>query len=304
MNQDSQTPYQSLKELTPNYEVIALWQQDTLAPLHLNQHFIERGNYKRHDRILTHITHPEMVVVPPPSANGVAVLIIPGGGYTKVAFDKEGMDTAEYLSHLGFTCYVMSYRMPGDGHVWSSNTALADAQRAMRLIRSQAAKQGIEHVAVIGFSAGGHLAGWLSTRFDLPAYPLQDTVDNYPAQPDLTALIYPVISMDERVTHLGSRKQLLGSLTDKPLHPEFSIETMVTAATPPCFILHANDDPSVPSENSILMWQALKNHHVDVDLHIVQQGGHGFGFRQTKGLTVEAWPTWLHQWLEQRLGLN
>lgn len=286
--------YTSLHQLVPDAEVIPLWPAANSNP-HLHPQFTERGDAHCADRILSGTIVPEMVLVPPPGdSNGIGVVILPGGGYTRVAFDKEGMDIAHMLAGAGFTSAVVNYRMPGDGHPLGSATPLADAQRAVRLLRARAT----ERVIVLGFSAGGHLAGWLATDWDRVCDLPQDDTDKLSARPDLVALIYPVISMLDSISHWGTRQQLPPNIASESLHPAFSIETRVNAATPPCFLLHATDDPTVPVENSIVMWQALRAQGIPADIHITWQGGHGFGIRKTTGLPVAQWPQWLIKWIE------
>ena len=297
---ETSTPFHSLAQLNLAAQIHPLWPTPLSHPS-LTPRVIERGDEQIPDRLITQVSNPEMAQVNPDHANGIAMLILPGGGYTRVAWDKEGMETAYAMAKVGYTCFVLNYRMPGDNHPLGSLTALADAQRAMRMIRAKSAELGINQVVITGFSAGGHLAGWLATQADRECYAKQDEIDQFSARADLAALLYPVISMDPSITHLGSRQQLLGTLADQALHPEFSVETMVTRETPPCFLLHASDDPSVSADNSVVMWQALKAQKVPVEMHIVEEGGHGFGLRKAQGLPVQAWPQWLDRWIRQHL---
>lgn len=291
--------FTSLNELNPQYTTLPLW-PDTLtktAPIGLQQSYIERGDPQCHDRLTINTTQPEVTVVTPSASNGIGVLLIPGGGYTKIAYDKEGTDIAKEMSAQGYTCFVLNYRLPGDGHAMGSEATLADAQRAIRIIRHQQHTWQISSIGAVGFSAGGHLAGWLGAAYERATYTPRELCDSVSARPDFLGLIYPVISMNAEVTHLGSRQQLLGTLAHETLHPTYSIETMVHDAMPPCFLLHANDDPAVSAENSLIMWQALKAHNIPVEMHLVEKGGHGFGIKQTRGLPVATWPQWLNQWI-------
>ncbi|MGO1297680.1 MAG: alpha/beta hydrolase [Vibrio sp.] len=289
--------FTSLEQLSPQYSVLPLWPLNTLPSPALTSSYIERGNGMYHDRLTTNTAHPEMTIVTPAQPNGIGVLLIPGGGYTKIAYDNEGTDIAEVMTGQGYTCFILNYRLPGDGHDLGARATLADAQRAMRIIRHQQATWQLTSLGVVGFSAGGHLAGWLSTMYQHPIYSPYDECDECSARPDFMGLIYPVITMNENIPHLGSRQQLLGTLAYETLHPAYSVETMVHPDVPPCFLLHANDDTSVSPENSLIMWQALKAHHIPVELHLVEQGGHGFGIRQTSGLPVASWLDWLNNWI-------
>lgn len=297
---DIEASFRSLRELAPDHDVISLWPALTINH-DLKPYYIERGNGQRHDRVTVQINQPEMVLVKPEQGNGIGVLIIAGGGYTRVAFDKEGMDTARWLANAGYTSFVLNYRLPGEGHPLGNETPLADAQRAMRIMRSRGESLQLNTFMVVGFSAGGHLAGWLATRSDEASYPKQDAIDDLSAGPDLAALLYPVISLDENITHMGSRQQFTARLANKVLHPDYSVETMVTESTPPCFLLHASDDPAVKAENSLVMWQALRAKGIPVEMHLVEKGGHGFGIHYTGNLPVSDWPNWLDRWVNDRL---
>jgi acetyl esterase/lipase len=250
------------------------------------------------DRAAFNITHPDLMVYKPENPNGTALLVTPGGAYARVVYDKEAEEIAPALNAAGITVFRLLYRLPGGGQ--AMNAPIADAQRAMRLIRANAAEWGIEadRVGVLGFSAGGHLAGWLAARPDLPAYEPVDAADELSARPDFLALGYPVISMEEGITHAQSREELLGSSPDAAAIEAHSIERLVTADMPPTFIFGANDDVDVVPENSLRLVAALRQAGVPVELHLFQQGEHGFSLRFVRGLPAEVWPDLLVNWLE------
>jgi len=248
------------------------------------------------DRSAQGIAVPRLAVFRPERPNGAAVLLMPGGGYRYVVVDKEGYELARWLTPRGFTAFVLFYRLPGDGWAAGPDVALSDAQRAMRLIRHRHAEYGIdpERVAAMGFSAGGHLCADLGTRFDHRAYEPVDEADALSARPHDVAPIYPVVSMTPGVAHAGSRDLLLGPNPSAELEARHSPDRNVPANAPPFFLLHAEDDGSVPVENTLLMRAALKASGIPVETHLYHEGGHGFGLRQTIGKPVELWPElWL-----------
>ncbi|ESQ78902.1 alpha/beta hydrolase [Asticcacaulis sp. YBE204] len=245
-----------------------------------------------HDRFTLGISQPRMAVFRPAKPNGAALLITPGGGYSWVVVDREGYEIAGHFAKLGFTCFVLFYRLPADGWTEGYNAPLADAQRAVRLIRHKAADFGIDpaRVAHMGFSAGGHLCCDLNARFDTRTYEAVDAADALSARPFLSAPIYPVQTMTPGVTHMGSRKNLIGDNPTPEMEALLTPARNVTAASPPCFLVHAEDDAAVPPENAIEYRAALKAHKVPVALHLFTEGGHGFGIRKTVGSPCAAWP--------------
>jgi len=254
---------------------------------------IERGDPKGlRDRALTHTRTPKLVVFRPTTPNGAAVILIPGGGYERVVLDKEGYETARWLADRGYTCFVLFYRLPGDGWAAGPDTPLQDAQRAIRLMRSQAPAMGFkpDRVAIMGFSAGGHVAASLTTRFAAKVYDRLDAADDLSARPDLSALIYPVITMDPVFMHGGSRKQLLGVSPTPEQIALYSPDKQVGADLPPVFLLHAADDAAVPVQNTLAMFVALKARAIPAEMHVFEEGGHGFGLRFTTGKPVASWP--------------
>ncbi|MCZ3381788.1 alpha/beta hydrolase [Kosakonia sp. SOY2] len=252
------------------------------------------------DRAATGIRAPQITVYKPQKPNGIAILVIPGGSYKRVVLDKEGSDLAAPFNARGYTLFVMTYRMPEDGHAEGSNAPLADAQRAVRTLRAQAGSRHLnaKKIGVMGFSAGGHVAASLETRYDEKVYTPVDDIDNQHARPDFVVLGYPVISMDQSIAHPGSRKALIGETPTAEQIKHYSPEQNVTAQTPPTFLLHAVDDPSVPVANSLMMFNALHAHHVLTELHLFSKGQHGFGVRGVKHLPAAVWPELAMNWIE------
>ena len=230
------------------------------------------------------------------NATGAAVVICPGGGYGHLAMDKEGGQIAGWLNSFGVAGIVLNYRHAGKGYGYPA--PLDDAQRAMRLVRSNAELWEIDadKVGVLGFSAGGHLASTVTTLFDTEYGKAGDVVDKFSSRPDFSVLCYPVISTTEWFTHKGSKNNLLGKDPDKKLVRLMSTELQVTENTPPTFLLHADDDKGVWPENSIAFYAALRKARVKAEMHIYEKGGHGFGLGKGKG-PVESWPDVCRQWI-------
>jgi acetyl esterase/lipase len=277
-------------------ETIALWPgkapgTPARLPIGRIQNQSKRADFN--DRWLTGISRPTMMVRRAPTPNGTAVLLVPGGGYGFLAIDNEGEEQARWLNALGVTCFILSYRLPGEGWSDRARVPLQDAQRAMRVIRARAATYGVDasRVAVLGFSAGGHLAGSLATRFAEETYAPVDAADRLSARPDLAGLIYPVVSMDASFTHVGSRDNLLGNGADQASRRAASVELGVRATTPPIFLAHASDDGLVPIANSLALYQALLDQKRETEFHGFDKGGHGFGARLPSTTPASAWPT-------------
>ena len=264
----------------------------------LRERVTERSTDARfNDRALDRIRSPRLEVFRAARPNGAAMLVIPGGGYQRVVVDKEGYELAPWLAARGITAFVLFYRLPAEGWRNASNVPLADAQRAMRLIRQGARRWGIDpsRVGAMGFSAGGHLCADLATRSARDLYQPVDGADALDPRPLLAAPIYPVISMDPRIAHGGSRDQLVGVRPSEALIAEHSPDRQVSATTPPCFLAHAEDDATVPVANTLALRAALKSAGVPVETHLFERGGHGFGYgRRTAGLPADRWPDlWL-----------
>ena len=226
------------------------------------------------------------IYLPKSNAVPTGVIVCPGGGYMRLAMDHEGDQIAKWLNSMGVAAFVLKYRL---GPRYHHPAMLHDAQQALRTVRTRASEFGIapDRIGIWGFSAGGHLASTASTHFTPET------------RPDFSILTYPVISFTTKYVHKGSLNALLGKEPDPELVKLLSNELQVTKNTPPTFLVHASDDMSVPPENSILYYMALRNAGVPAELHIYQRGGHGFGLGHTD-VALSSWSSRLEAWLQIR----
>ena len=231
------------------------------------------------------------------TATGAAMVICPGGSYQNLA-DHEGHAIAVWLNTLGVTAVVLKYRL---GPRYHYPAPFEDVTRAMRTVRAHAVEWGIDptRVGVIGFSAGGHLAATIATHFDAGDPAAVDPINRLSSRPDLAVLAYPVISMEQEITHAGSRRNLLGDDPSPELVALLSNERQVTAQTPPTFLFHTVDDPVVPVENSQRFAAALGAAQVSYELHLYAHGPHGVGLAPDDPV-LHTWTTLLENWLRGR----
>jgi acetyl esterase/lipase len=228
------------------------------------------------------VTKPTLEVYLPEKekANGTAVIIVPGGSYAVVVYQGEGISTAKQFANNGIAAFVLKYRLPDDSTMQDKTVGpLQDAQQAIKLVRENASRWGVDvnKVGIVGFSAGGHLASTAATHFEKAVIENSNKTN---LRPDFQVLVYPVISMQDSLTHRDSRNNLLGKNPSKESIDQYSNELQVTNNTPPAYITHAADDKTVDVDNSIQYFESLRHHKVDVEMHIYPKGGHGFIFRQ------------------------
>jgi acetyl esterase/lipase len=243
------------------------------------------------DTAFVNVTKPWLTVRRPAKPNGAAVLMIPGGGYIRVAVGKKGGPIDAWFADQGVTAFVMDYRLPADGWAAGPDVSLQDAQRAIRLIRANAARWGVdpERIAVTGFSAGGHVAARLATRFATETYAPVDAADRLSTRPNAAGLFYPVVTMTAPHAHGSSLKSLLGANPTDAQRAAVSAEQNIPADAPPTFVCAAADDKVVAMENSLLMFQALRAQKIASELHVFESGGHGFGLTGPGGVAMP-WP--------------
>ena len=223
-------------------------------------------------------------------ATGAAVIVLPGGGYGNLAMGHEGKDIGEFFNRHGVAAFVTRYRHP---------IPLEDAQRAIRHVRANAEKYGVDpgRIGVMGFSAGGHLGSTVSTKFAEGKKDAKDPLERVSSRPDFAILCYPVISFTTASAHSGSRRNLLGTDPDAKLVESMSSELQVSEKTPPTFLFHTSDDTGVPAENSVLYYIALRQHKVPAEMHIFKPGKHGVGLAPDHE-QLAAWPPLLINWMK------
>jgi acetyl esterase/lipase len=224
-----------------------------------------------------------------------AVIVFPGGGYVFLAANHEGRQVANYLNSLGLTAFVLRYRVAPR---YRDPVPMLDAQRAIRFVRAHAAEYGVrtDQIGVLGFSAGGHLAATVATRFDDGRADAADSVDRAASRPDFLVLGYPVVSLSEPFAHRGSGESLLGRDATDRQRAEHSPEKYVTARTPPSFLVHTDADDGVPPENSVAFYLALRRARVPAELHVFAHGAHGLGLGSGEP-GFEEWPHLMAIWL-------
>jgi acetyl esterase/lipase len=238
----------------------------------------------------------------PAPATRTGVIVCPGGGYARLAMTNEAGGVTRFLNGTGVAAFVLKYRLSDYGHP----APLRDVLRAIRLVRSRANEFGVraERIGVMGSSAGGHLAACAATLFDDPEGKTGAALDAVSARPDFVALQYPVITMGPPSVHTGSRRNLIGDPGAPELIAKLSVERHVTKNTPPCFLVHTAEDTSVPLENSVMFYEALRRAGVPAEMHLYEKGAHGFGTREGLGTTslwTARWADWMRAsgWLEQ-----
>jgi acetyl esterase/lipase len=249
---------------------------------------------------VSNISLPGLTVYAPKNPNGSAMLIAAGGGYKRIEMETEAHPAARWLSDRGITAFVLTYRLPNEGWSAGAMAPLQDAQRALRLIRANAEKYRIDRnkLGVLGFSAGGHLLGMASVRADFASYSAIDSIDNHSARVDISALIYPIITLVEPYSNTSTAHILVGRHADEKQAAQWSVQNFVTPQTPPMFLVQAKDDPISNPINTVIMQQACEKMHISCELHQLASGGHGFGMGKP-GTPTEAWPHLYRSWLQR-----
>ncbi|MFT5469076.1 MAG: acetyl esterase/lipase [Verrucomicrobiales bacterium] len=246
-----------------------------------------------HDQPAMFVYQPD-----PAAANGCGVVVFPGGGYGGLAADHEGHQIGRFFNEFGVAAFVVHYRLGSKGY--HHPTQLHDAQRAIRMVRHNAEKFGVdpERLGTMGFSAGGHLCSMTGTLFDLGQPDAEDEIDRPSSRPDFIIPCYPVISMSTDFGHGGSRRNLLGGnfAPDSDEARAVSTELLVKPNSPPAFIFQTDEDTAVPAENAVLFYLALRKQGIRAEMHIYQDGPHGVGLFQGDPI-LGTWGGHLKDWM-------
>lgn len=280
--------------LTDAKEVVQLYPAAQLPPDAAAQ--VEQCDQ---NSFITNVHVPTLsVYLPATGASGCGVVVCPGGGYGGLACGHEGRDIARWFNDNGIAAFILKHRLPAAGH--RHPAPLQDAQQALRIVRANAAKWGVDphRIGIMGFSAGGHLAGSAMTHLQ-PAGPVPSgKLAQQSIRPDFGILIYPVVSTTEPFSHFGSRDNLLGQNPPPALAFSLSNELQVTPDTPPAFFAHSMDDGAVPVENSFAFAKAMRRAGVNAEVHLFPEGGHGYGMGAPSTLQSR-WPSMCIDWLKR-----
>ncbi|GAA0274255.1 alpha/beta hydrolase [Alteraurantiacibacter aestuarii] len=248
---------------------------------------------------VSNISTPRMRVYRPNVANGKAVLVCGGGGYFRIQLWKESTPIASLLALKGYTVFELIYRLPNDG--WDASAPFMDAQRAMKIIRSRAADFGIrpDRIGIMGFSAGGHLAGYTALLPDQQLYAGGDSHEAQSARPDFSALLFPVVSMRAPFDTTRTRREIIGDDANRAAEDAWSLDTHASGSSPPTLIISAADDTITPPGHGISLFQALRARGAPAELHIFEDGGHGWGLG-TDNQILSQWPDIFENWIGKR----
>lgn len=252
---------------------------------------------------VSNISTPRMRVYRPNHPNGKVVLVCGGGGYFRIQLWKESSPAARWLQNRGYTVFELIFRLPNDG--WEASAPFADAQRAMKIIRSRAAEFGVrpDSIGIMGFSAGGHLAGYTALRPDQPLYSGKDQFEAVSARPDFAALLFPVVSLRKPYDTTRTRREIIGDNPSPEAQEAWSLDSHASADAPPTIIFSAADDPITPPGHGIALFQALKAKGAAAELHIFEEGGHGWGLG-TQQQILSQWPDIFEAWQTRRSTQN
>jgi acetyl esterase/lipase len=244
---------------------------------------------------ISNITTPRMRVYRPNHPNGAAVLVCGGGGYFRIQLWKESTPAAQWLQLQGFTVFELLYRLPNDG--WDAGAPFMDAQRAMKIIRTRSDEFGIDpdRIGIMGFSAGGHLAGFTALKPDHAFYEGNDRYEAVSARPDFTVLLFPVVTLRKPYDTTRTRREIIGTDPSLEAQEQWSLDTHASKDAPPTIIFASADDQITPPAHGISLFQALRANGASAELHIFGDGGHGWGLG-TSDQSISQWPSIFANW--------
>ncbi len=244
---------------------------------------------------VSNVSAPRMRVYRPAAPNGRAVIVCGGGGYFRIQLTKESGPAARWLQNRGYTVFELIYRLPADG--WEASAPFADAQRAMKIVRSRAAEFAVDpgKIGIMGMSAGGHLAGFTALQPGRSLYAGKDAFEAASARPDFAALLFPVVSLRKPFDTTRTRKEIIGTHPDAAAENAWSLDTYAAKDAPPMILFSAADDPTTPPGHNLALFQALTTAGASVEMHIFASGGHGWGLG-TPEQTLSQWPELFDAW--------
>jgi len=246
---------------------------------------------------VSNIAVPRMRVYRPAAPNGAAVLVAGGGGYFRIQLKKESTPAAEWLAGQGFTVFDLIYRLPNDG--WDAAAPFMDAQRAMKIIRTRAGEFGVDpgRIGIMGFSAGGHLAGFTAYQPARALYTGTDAFEHVSARPDFAVLLFPVVTLRKPYDTTRTRREIIGEKADDKAAAAWSLDTYAARDAPPTIIFAAADDPTTPPAHGTLLFQSLVAAGASAELHLFREGGHGWGLG-TPDQVISQWPGLFAHWAQ------
>lgn len=244
---------------------------------------------------VSNVAVPRMRVYRPTVANGAAVLVAGGGGYFRIQLKKESTPAAQWLQAHGFTVFELIYRLPNDG--WDASAPFMDAQRAMKIIRTRAGEFGVNpaRIGIMGFSAGGHLAGFTAYQPARALYEGVDAFEKVSARPDFAVLLFPVVSLRAPYVTTRTRREIIGENPSADAEAAWSLDTYASKDAPPTIIFASADDPTTPPGHGIMLFEKLVASGASAELHLFRDGGHGWGLGKP-GQVISQWPMLFETW--------
>ena len=246
---------------------------------------------------VSNISVPRMRVYRPAKANGAAVVVCGGGGYFRIQLWKESTPIARWLQARGFTVFELLYRLPNDG--WDASAPFMDAQRAMRIVRTRSTEFDIDpkQIGIMGFSAGGHLAGFTALQSQRPLYAGSDKYEKASARPDFSVLLFPVVSLRKPYDTTRTRREIIGDTPSAEAENAWSLDTYASADAPPTIIFASADDKTAPPGHGIMLFEKLNAAGASAELHMFRDGGHGWGLGKPEQV-LSQWPEMFVKWYD------